>query len=105
MSAGVHFLMDPGDTLLAYEQKGKDEMFGYNRLLALTSSMDHVQQLEFTYREFLSKTLNEVKSSLLTWSNWPSARPSGYKEMAELVKTYLYECVANGKVSCLRLEL
>lgn len=46
--------MDPTDTVLAYEQTGIDEPFGQNPLVGLTGAMDHVQQLEFIYREFLS---------------------------------------------------
>lgn len=55
--------MDPTDTVLAYEQAGTDEPLGLNPLAALTSSMDHVQQLEFIYREFLSKRWNQGKGS------------------------------------------
>uniref|UniRef100_A0A3B5A6J3 Ubiquitin protein ligase E3 component n-recognin 7 (putative) n=1 Tax=Stegastes partitus TaxID=144197 RepID=A0A3B5A6J3_9TELE len=49
VAAGVHFLMDQSDTILAYEKKGLDEPFGQHPLMALTSSMDRVQQLEVIY--------------------------------------------------------
>lgn len=49
VAAEVQFLMDQTDTILAYEQKGVDEPFGQHPLMALTKSMDHVQQLEVIY--------------------------------------------------------
>lgn len=105
VSAGVPFLMDQTDTVLAYEQAGMDEPFGQNPLVALTSSMDHIQQLEFIYREFLSQRWNQVKGSWLTSTNRPSARSAGFKEMTKSLTSFLDQCAANGKVSCLRLEL
>ena len=51
MAAEVQFLMDQSDTILAYENKGLDEPFGQHPLMALTSSMDRVQQLEIIYGE------------------------------------------------------
>lgn len=51
MAAEVQFLMDQSDTVLAYENKGLDEPFGQHPLMALTSSMDRVQQLEVIYGE------------------------------------------------------
>lgn len=51
MAAEVQFLMDQSDTILAYENKGMDEPFGQHPLMALTSSMDRVQQLEVIYGE------------------------------------------------------
>lgn len=53
----VQFLMDQSDTILAYEQKGVDEPFGQHPLMALTKSMDHVQQLEVIYGEQVSLPL------------------------------------------------
>lgn len=44
--------MDQSDTILAYENKGLDEPFGQHPLMALTSSMDRVQQLEVIYGEY-----------------------------------------------------
>ncbi|XP_020775229.1 putative E3 ubiquitin-protein ligase UBR7 isoform X2 [Boleophthalmus pectinirostris] len=49
VSAQVQFLMDPSDTMLAYENKGLKEPFGQNPLLALTVSMDRAVQLELIY--------------------------------------------------------
>lgn len=43
--------MDQSDTILAYENKGMDEPFGQHPLMALTNSMDRVQQLEVIYGE------------------------------------------------------
>lgn len=51
VAAEVQFLMDQTDTILAYENKGLDEPFGQHPLMALTSSMDRVQQLEVIYGE------------------------------------------------------
>lgn len=51
VAAEVQFLMDQSDTILAYENKGLDEPFGQHPLMALTSSMDRVQQLEVIYGE------------------------------------------------------
>lgn len=51
VAAEVPFLMDQSDTILAYEQKGLDEPFGKHPLMALTNSMDRVQQLEVIYGE------------------------------------------------------
>ncbi|XP_075874225.1 putative E3 ubiquitin-protein ligase UBR7 [Nelusetta ayraudi] len=70
VSAGVQFLMDPSDTVLAYEQSGLDEPLGQNPLVALTSSMDHVQQLEIIYR---------------------------FKEITKSVTSFLDQCAADGK--------
>uniref|UniRef100_A0A3B4B6T2 UBR-type domain-containing protein n=1 Tax=Periophthalmus magnuspinnatus TaxID=409849 RepID=A0A3B4B6T2_9GOBI len=52
VSAQVQFLMDPSDTLVAYENRGLEEPFGQNPLLAWTDSMDRVQQLEVIYGEW-----------------------------------------------------
>lgn len=49
VSAQVQFLMDPSDTLLAYENRGMETPFGQHPLLALTDSLSHVQQLEVIY--------------------------------------------------------
>lgn len=49
--AEVPFLMDQSDTVLAYEQRGVDELLGQHPLMALTDSMDHVQKLEAIYGE------------------------------------------------------
>ncbi|XP_026164024.1 putative E3 ubiquitin-protein ligase UBR7 [Mastacembelus armatus] len=49
VAAEVQFLMDQSDTMLAYENRGLDQPFGQHLLMALTSSMDHVQQLEVIY--------------------------------------------------------
>lgn len=43
--------MDQSDTVLAYEQRGVDELLGQHPLMALTDSMDRVQQLEAIYGE------------------------------------------------------
>jgi len=51
VAADVQFLMDQSDTILAYEKKGLVEPFGQHPLMALTSSMDRVQQLEVIYGE------------------------------------------------------
>ncbi|XP_072221889.1 putative E3 ubiquitin-protein ligase UBR7 isoform X2 [Leuresthes tenuis] len=49
VAADVQFLMDQSDTILAYEKKGLVEPFGQHPLMALTSSLDRVQQLEVIY--------------------------------------------------------
>lgn len=49
MGVEVQFLMDPSDTVLAYEQRGLAQPFGRCPLTALTDSMDRVQQLEAIY--------------------------------------------------------
>ena len=51
VAAEVPFLMDLSDTILAYEKKGFNEPFGQHPLIALTSTMDRVQQLEVIYGE------------------------------------------------------
>lgn len=51
VAAEVPFLMDQSDTILAYEKKGLDEPFGQHPLMALTNSMNRVQQLEVIYGE------------------------------------------------------
>lgn len=105
VSAGVHFLMDLTDTVLAYEQTGVDEPFGQNPLVALTSSMDHVQQLEFIYREFVSKRWDRGKGLRIDFNQLrPSARSPGFKEMTKSVGSFLDQCAADGKVSCLSLD-
>ncbi|XP_077394546.1 putative E3 ubiquitin-protein ligase UBR7 [Festucalex cinctus] len=47
--AQVHFLMDPSDSIQAYERRGLNEPFGKHPLMMLTGSMDRVQQLEVIY--------------------------------------------------------
>uniref|UniRef100_A0A3Q0THH6 Putative E3 ubiquitin-protein ligase UBR7 n=1 Tax=Amphilophus citrinellus TaxID=61819 RepID=A0A3Q0THH6_AMPCI len=49
VAAGVQFLLDQSDTILAYEKRGLEEPFGQHPLMALINSMDHVQQLEVIY--------------------------------------------------------
>lgn len=51
VGAEVQFLMDQSDTVLAYEQRGVDELLGQYPLMALTDSTDRVQQLEAVYGE------------------------------------------------------
>lgn len=51
VNSEVPFLMDQSDTVLAYEQRGVDELLGQHPLMALTDSMDRVQQLEAIYGE------------------------------------------------------
>uniref|UniRef100_A0A8C6WIW3 UBR-type domain-containing protein n=1 Tax=Neogobius melanostomus TaxID=47308 RepID=A0A8C6WIW3_9GOBI len=70
LSAQVHFLMDPSDTLEAYESRGLEEPFGQHPLLACTDSLSHVQQLEVIY---------------------------GVQEMTTTVSKLLQQCVDEGK--------
>lgn len=50
MEAGVHFLMDESDTVLAYENKG-ETLLEEDLLMSCLSSLDRVQQLEIIYRK------------------------------------------------------
>ncbi|XP_022077767.2 putative E3 ubiquitin-protein ligase UBR7 [Acanthochromis polyacanthus] len=70
VAAEVQFLMDQSDTILAYEEKGLDEPFGQHPLMALTSSMDRVQQLEVIY---------------------------GFNELKTSISAFLEQCVSEGK--------
>ncbi|XP_068435742.1 putative E3 ubiquitin-protein ligase UBR7 [Clinocottus analis] len=70
VAAEVQFLLDQTDTILAYENKGLDEPFGQHPLMALTSSMDRVRQLEVIY---------------------------GYTELTTSITAFLDQCVAEGK--------
>ncbi|TNM95441.1 hypothetical protein fugu_016524 [Takifugu bimaculatus] len=70
VNSGVPFLMDQSDTVLAYEQRGVDELLGQHPLMALTDSMDHVQQLEAIY---------------------------GFKALTTSVTGFLDQCAAEGK--------
>ncbi|XP_059209031.1 putative E3 ubiquitin-protein ligase UBR7 isoform X2 [Centropristis striata] len=67
----VQFLMDQTDTILAYEKKGLDEPFGQHPLMALTSSMNRVQQLEVIY---------------------------GFNELTTSMTAFLDQCEAEGKM-------
>lgn len=71
VAAEVQFLMDQSDTILAYEERGLEEPFGQHPLMALTNSMDHVQQMEIIYginelttsiEEFLDQCVSEGKT-------------------------------------------
>uniref|UniRef100_H3DJ07 Putative E3 ubiquitin-protein ligase UBR7 n=1 Tax=Tetraodon nigroviridis TaxID=99883 RepID=H3DJ07_TETNG len=70
VAAEVPFLMDQSDTVLAYEQRGVDELLGQHPLMALTDSMDRVQQLEAIY---------------------------GFRALATSVTGILDQCAAEGK--------
>ncbi|CAN9502145.1 unnamed protein product [Ophioblennius macclurei] len=70
VAAAVHFLMDQSDTVLAYEKRGLDEPFGQHPLMALTGSMDHVQQLEVIY---------------------------GFNELTTSITAFLQQCASEGK--------
>ncbi|KAM3594937.1 uncharacterized protein V6R79_015641 [Siganus canaliculatus] len=70
VGAGVQFLMDHSDTILAYENKGLEEPFGQHPLMALTNSMDHMQQLEAIY---------------------------GFNELTTSISAFLDQCAAEGK--------
>lgn len=59
----VQFLMDQSDTILAYENKGLDEPFGQHPLMALTSSLNRVQQLEVIYGEHPGEDLGVKMNS------------------------------------------
>ncbi|XP_077477263.1 putative E3 ubiquitin-protein ligase UBR7 isoform X2 [Stigmatopora argus] len=71
VGAQVHFLLDESDSVLAYEQRGLNRPFGQHPLMAATSSMDRVQQLEVIY---------------------------GYNEMMTSVTAFLTQCAAEEKV-------
>ncbi|XP_038575411.1 putative E3 ubiquitin-protein ligase UBR7 [Micropterus salmoides] len=71
VAAEVQFLMDQSDTILAYENKGLEEPFGQHPLMALTNSMDRVQQLEVIY---------------------------GFNELTTSITAFLDQCVAEGKM-------
>ncbi|XP_062325273.1 putative E3 ubiquitin-protein ligase UBR7 [Osmerus eperlanus] len=58
VQAGVQFLLDETDTLLAYENKGRTEPFGEDLLTSCLSSLDHIQQLEMIYH------FNDLKTEL-----------------------------------------
>ncbi|XP_069008314.1 putative E3 ubiquitin-protein ligase UBR7 [Embiotoca jacksoni] len=70
VAADVQFLMDQSDTVLAYEKKGIEEPFGQHPLMALTSSMDRVQQLEVIY---------------------------GFNELTTSISAFLEQCCSEGK--------
>ncbi|XP_061551725.1 putative E3 ubiquitin-protein ligase UBR7 [Phycodurus eques] len=71
VAAQVHFLMDESDSVLAYENRGLVEPFGQHPLMAVTSSMNRVQQLEFIY---------------------------GYNELTTALTTFFHQCAAENKV-------
>jgi hypothetical protein len=52
VKAEVQFLLDESDTVLAYENSGRAQPLGEDRLMSFLSSLDHVQQLEMIYRKF-----------------------------------------------------
>ncbi|XP_030637412.1 putative E3 ubiquitin-protein ligase UBR7 [Chanos chanos] len=59
VKAGVEFLLDETDTLLAYENKGKSQTWtGEELLMSCLSSLDRVQQLEIIYQ------FNDLKTEL-----------------------------------------
>ncbi|XP_062863560.1 putative E3 ubiquitin-protein ligase UBR7 [Trichomycterus rosablanca] len=59
VEAGVQFLLDESDTVLAYENRGKTEaLLEGDLLMSCLSSLDHVQQLEIIYR------YNDMKTEL-----------------------------------------
>ncbi|KAM3871375.1 putative E3 ubiquitin-protein ligase UBR7 [Diretmus argenteus] len=58
VDAGVQFLLDESDTILAYENKGRTQPFGDDLLMSFLSSMDRVQQLEMIYH------YNDLKTEL-----------------------------------------
>ncbi|XP_041668133.1 putative E3 ubiquitin-protein ligase UBR7 [Cheilinus undulatus] len=70
VAAEVQFLMDQSDTILAYENRGLDEPFGQHPLIALTNSMNRIQQLEVIY---------------------------GFNELTTSITAFLDQCVAEGK--------
>uniref|UniRef100_A0A8C5G514 UBR-type domain-containing protein n=1 Tax=Gouania willdenowi TaxID=441366 RepID=A0A8C5G514_GOUWI len=70
VAAEVQFLLDQSDTMLAYEQKSFSEPFGQHPLMALTSSMNHIQQLEVIY---------------------------GFNELTTSIDVFFERCAAEGK--------
>ncbi|XP_026867426.2 putative E3 ubiquitin-protein ligase UBR7 isoform X1 [Electrophorus electricus] len=59
VEAGVQFLLDETDTVLAYENKGRTRaLLGEDLLLTCLSSLDRVQQLELIYQ------FNDMKAEL-----------------------------------------
>uniref|UniRef100_A0A3Q0T9D1 Putative E3 ubiquitin-protein ligase UBR7 n=1 Tax=Amphilophus citrinellus TaxID=61819 RepID=A0A3Q0T9D1_AMPCI len=70
VAAGVQFLLDQSDTILAYEKRGLEEPFGQHPLMALINSMDHVQQLEVIY---------------------------GFNELTTSISEFLDQCASEGK--------
>lgn len=98
MAAQVQFLMDPSDSLLAYEIGGMTEPFCQNLLMTATSTMSRVQQLEFIYGETTSGT---VTSAHLTPTN-TAVCSVGYNELMTSINEFLHHCAAEGKVGNLR---
>lgn len=112
VGAEVPFLMDQLDTVLAYEQRGVDELLGQHPLMALTDSMDHVQQLETIYGEyrvhrcgagdiypywtFPCKCRLWKRQSVET--NSTRVLLSGFKALTTSVTGFLDQCAADGKV-------
>uniref|UniRef100_A0A8C9S0D4 Ubiquitin protein ligase E3 component n-recognin 7 n=1 Tax=Scleropages formosus TaxID=113540 RepID=A0A8C9S0D4_SCLFO len=58
VAAGVPFLLDESDTVLAYENRGRAAHEGCDPLMSALNMLDHVQQLEIIY-EF-----NDMKAEL-----------------------------------------
>ncbi|KAM9841947.1 putative E3 ubiquitin-protein ligase UBR7 [Aulostomus maculatus] len=71
VAAQVQFLLDQSDSVLAYENRGLDMPFGQHPLMALTSSMNRVQQLEVIY---------------------------GYNELMTAITAFLHQHAAEDKV-------
>uniref|UniRef100_A0A8C4ZDE7 Ubiquitin protein ligase E3 component n-recognin 7 n=1 Tax=Gadus morhua TaxID=8049 RepID=A0A8C4ZDE7_GADMO len=61
VKAEVQFLLDESDTVLAYENSGRAQPLGEDRLMSFLSSLDHVQQLEMIYH------YNDLKTELTTF--------------------------------------
>ncbi|KAK2878246.1 hypothetical protein Q8A67_019037 [Cirrhinus molitorella] len=87
VKAGVPFLLDESDTLLAYEEKAKAEaLTSEELLLSCLTSLNHVQQLEIIYqyndlkhelREFLQQSAKQRKD----------ITPEAFREFLEELQT------------------
>ncbi|XP_064181283.1 putative E3 ubiquitin-protein ligase UBR7 [Anguilla rostrata] len=58
VAAGVPFLLDESDTVLAYENRGKAQQEEEDLLMSALNRLDHVQQLEIIYE------YNDMKTEL-----------------------------------------
>lgn len=112
-AAGLSFLSDESDTVLAYENKGKNNeetRRGHDPLMSALDNLNRVQQLEIIHG---TTTAPEDAASVTTVCHvthgrkrfWLLSRPdvclfvSGYNDMKSELKDFLQRFAAEGKVS------
>lgn len=108
-AASLSFLLDESDTVLAYENKGKNSeqtQPGHDPLMSALDNLNRVQQLEIIHGTRKTTCVHSTTHAHRSVTDFLSSLcllVSGYNDMKSELKDFLQRFAAEGKVS-LRLK-